>query len=173
MNLIKLFSLWCVIALTFLGGCAVQAPTKDLTASFTGNFNVTESSGDNLGLKRLQVSLDGQSGVIRLLELHLGQSGDDLKLTNCVELGTGPSDPSLWRSSFLDGQDADVIRCVALGYGFKEYFAMARAASGTLNYHPPIMTRIRSGVKDIQSTQGWIIFFWNPASTTAYAVEKQ
>lgn len=167
----SLFSAALVLSSIFLNGCASQPPSVELSKALGGRFLVLDSSGDRVGTQQIELSLHGQSGTVAI-------QGDaaaarEMALTRCTVLNSGTVDALSWKSSFLGGKEADVIRCSVSGPGLAQHFAIARAESGALEYHPPMLARMQSGVKDIRSNDGWLVFLWSGVGTTAYAVNKQ
>jgi len=156
-----------------LVGCATQPPDSIVSSRVSGSFPVVNSSGDHFGLKQLDVRIDGASGVLYLRSSDSAGTPIQLQLTHCTVLDNGTVDALSWKSSFLDGQEADVVRCVASGPDFAQHFAVARSVSGALTYHPPMLARMLPGTRDIVSGQGRLIFLWNGGGTAAYAVSKQ
>ncbi|MPW21663.1 hypothetical protein GCT13_33535 [Paraburkholderia sp. CNPSo 3157] len=158
---------------SLLCGCATQPPNSELGTSASGSFTVVASSGDHWKLDHLDVGIDGATGSLSLWIKDSGNSRIPLKLVRCTLLADGTVDALSWKSSFLDGQEADVIRCDAVGSGFAKHFAAARARSGALAYQPPILARLLPNTHNINSEQGRLFFLWDGSGTAAYAVSKQ
>jgi len=156
-----------------LGGCTTQPPSSELSNSVTGNFSAMSSSGDRWQVKRLEVNITGASGTLNLVPIDGSGGQIPFQLTRCTVLENGTAASLSWKSSFLDGQDADVVRCNAIGPRFAKHFAFASARSGALTYHPPILARMIAGTREINSDQGRIIFLWDRSGPAAYAVSKQ
>lgn len=155
-----------------LGGCTTQPPSSELSNNVTGIFSARSSSGDRWQVKRLEVTISGSTGTLNLVPIDGSGSEIPFQLTRCAVLENGTVASLSWKSSFLDGQDADVVRCEAVGPRFGKHFAFASTRSGALAYHPPILARMIAGTREINSEQGRIIFLWDGSGTAAYAVSK-
>jgi hypothetical protein len=154
-----------------LAGCATQPPGQALASRMNGQFTIVDASNDPSRFSQIAVDIDGSGGVARLSGSE-SAAQRKLYLSNCRELGSDTLDGLNWKTSFLDGQKADVVRCLASGDRTTSWFAVAISDQG-LEYHPPVLARaLQHGTRDIASTDGRIVFLWNGGATTAYALGR-
>lgn len=165
----RLSAIFTSVAALFMASCAFQPPSLETGSRFNGTFAIEDASGGPQHFQSVKVAISGSVGVAYLMPSNAGTPELDLDLTRCTVLDSGTVDALSWKTSFLGGQDAEVIRCVATSAKFASRFAIARAEQ-PLDYHPPVLAKLMTQSRDVHAGSGRLLFLWGGSATSAYAL---